>query len=42
MGLPRWSVVKNPPAEAGDKSSIPDPGRSHRPHGTTKPMLHNH
>ena len=25
------SVVKNPPASAGDASSIPDPGRSHMP-----------
>ena len=28
-GLPRGSVVKNPPANAGDSSSIPDPGRFH-------------
>ena len=24
-------MVKNPPANAGDRSSIPDPGRSHMP-----------
>ena len=29
MGFPRGSVVKNPPANAGDTGSIPDPGRSH-------------
>ena len=28
-GLPGGSVVKNPPAYAGDTSSIPDLGRSH-------------
>ena len=26
-----WSVVKNPAANEGDVSSIPDPGRSHMP-----------
>ena len=30
-GLPGGSVVKNPPANAGDTDSIPDVGRSHRP-----------
>ena len=29
--LPGGSVVKNPPANAGDTSSIPSPGRSHMP-----------
>ena len=29
LGFPGSSVVKNPPASAGDKSSIPGPGRSH-------------
>ena len=29
QGFPGGSVVKNPPANAGDRSSIPDPGRSH-------------
>ena len=28
-GLPGGSVVKNPPAKAGDASLIPDLGRSH-------------
>ena len=28
-GFPGGSVVKNPPANAGDMGSIPDPGRSH-------------
>ena len=30
-------VVKNPPASAEDRGSIPGPGRSH---GTTKPESH--
>ena len=30
LGLPGVSVVKNPPAEAGDMGPIPDPGRSHK------------
>ena len=30
-GLPGGSVVKNPPAYAGDTGSIPDLGRSHVP-----------
>ena len=29
--FPGGSVVKNPPANAGDVGSIPDLGRSHRP-----------
>ena len=29
MGFPGDSLVKNPPANAGDTGSIPDPGRSH-------------
>ena len=29
--FPSGSVVKNPPANAGDRSSIPDPERSHVP-----------
>ena len=28
-GFPGGSVVKNPPANAGDMGSISDPGRSH-------------
>ena len=31
MGLPGGSTVKNSPTNAGDSSSIPDPGRSHMP-----------
>ena len=30
-GFPGGSVVKNPPANAGDTGSIPDLGRSHIP-----------
>ena len=30
-GLPGGSLVKNPPANAGDTGSIPDLGRSHMP-----------
>ena len=30
-GFPGGSVVKNPPANAGDMGSIPDPRRSHMP-----------
>ena len=29
--FPGGSVVKNPPANAGDTGSIPGPGRSHMP-----------
>ena len=29
QGFPGGSVVKNPPANAGDTGSIPGPGRSH-------------
>ena len=29
--LPGGAVVKNPPANAGDKRSSPRPGRSHMP-----------
>ena len=31
MGFPGGSVVRNPPANAGDTDSIPGPGRSHMP-----------
>ena len=31
QGFPGGSVVKNPPASAGDTGSITDPGRSHVP-----------
>ena len=30
-GFPRGTVVKNPPANAGDTGLIPGLGRSHRP-----------
>ena len=30
--FPGGAVVKNPPANAGDTGSSPDPGRSHSPH----------
>ena len=30
-GFPGGSVVENPPANAGDRGSIPDQGRSHMP-----------
>ena len=31
LGFPVGSVVKNPPADAGDRGSIHDLGRSHVP-----------
>ena len=31
QGFPGGAVVKNPPANAGDKGSSPGPGRSHMP-----------
>ena len=31
QGLPGGSVVKNPPVNAEDVDSIPDPGRFHKP-----------
>ena len=30
-GFPGGAVIKNPPANAGDKGSSPGPGRSHMP-----------
>ena len=33
QGFPGSSVVKNPPAKAGDTGSIPGPGRSHMSQG---------
>ena len=30
-GFPGGTMVKNPPANAGDMGSIPGPGRSHMP-----------
>ena len=40
-GLPGDSVVKNPPANAGDTASIPGPGRSHML-GATKAVSPNY
>ena len=40
-GFPGGTVVKNPPANAGDTSSNPGPGRSHT-HRATKPVRHNY
>ena len=40
-GFPGGSVVKNPPANAGDTGLIPDLGRRHMPQAT-KPMCHNY
>ena len=37
-GLPWWSLVKNPAANAGDVGSIPDPGNSHMC-GATHPWV---
>ena len=31
QGFPGGTVVKNPPANAGDMGSFPGPGRSHMP-----------
>ena len=31
LGFPGGTVVKNPPANAGDTGLIPGPGRSHMP-----------
>ena len=31
QGFPGGTVVKNPPANAGDTGSSPGPGRSHMP-----------
>ena len=33
LGFPGGTVVKNPPANAGDTGSSPGPGRSHMPRG---------
>ena len=40
--FPGGTVLKNLPANAGDMSSIPGPGRSHMPRGATKPVCHNY
>ena len=36
-GLPGGTVVKNPPANAGDSGSSPGPGRSHMPWSNLRP-----
>ena len=40
--LPRGLSGKESACNAGDKSSIPDPGTSRRPRGATKPMRRNY
>ena len=44
--FPGGTVVKNPPANAGDMGSIPDLGGSHMPRSNkaraTRPVRHNH
>ena len=39
--FPGGTVVKNPPANAGDTGSSPGLGRSHMPQAT-KPVCHNY
>ena len=39
--FPGGTVVKNPPANAGDTGSIPGPGRSHMGRAT-KPVCHSY
>ena len=41
-GFPGGSVVKNPPAKAGDAGLIPGPGRCHALHTAATPVSHNH
>ena len=36
-GFPGGSVVKNPPADAGDAGSVPDPGRARAPWSNSRP-----
>ena len=38
--FPGGSVVKNPPANAGDPGSVPSPGRVHMLYGATKSAQH--
>ena len=40
-GFPGGSLARNPPANAEDRSSIPDPGRS-TCYGATKPMCRSY
>ena len=39
MDFPGGAVFKNPPANAGDTSSIPGLGRSHMPRSNEAPAL---
>ena len=41
VGLPWWCVVKNLPANAGDRGLIPGPGRCHM-FRATQPVCHNY
>ena len=41
MGFPGGSVVKNPPINARDMDSIPDPGRFPHAVEQLKPVCHN-
>ena len=43
-GFPGGSVVKNPPAGAGDTGLIPDPGRCHMLYSSRafEPLLSSH
>ena len=41
VDFPGGPVAKNPPANAGDKSLIPGPGRGHMPKAS-KPVSHNY
>ena len=41
LDFPGGPVAKSPPANAGDKSSIPGPGRVHMPKAS-KPVSHNY
>ena len=40
--FPGGTVVKNPPANAGDTGSIPGTGRSHMPRSSLGPASHNY
>ena len=42
QGFPGGSVVKNPPANAGDTGSIPDLERSHHAEGAAKSVSYNY
>ena len=42
QGFPSGSVIKNLPANVGDISSVPSPGRSYVPPDLTNPVHHNY